>query len=64
MPDLASFKRELQTYLNDPTLPFDQALITVDPGLKYSELVKVIDIFSELKMNKISFAEAKGGEGG
>ena len=52
-----SSKRELTTILKDPTLPFDQALIKVDPNLKYSELMQVIDVFSELKMNKLSFAE-------
>ena len=41
----------------DPTLPFDQALIKVDPDLNYSELMQVIDVFSRLKVNKISFAE-------
>ena len=49
--------RELETILKDPTLPFDQALIKVDPDLKYSELIQVIDVFSRLKVTKISFAE-------
>jgi len=61
---LDGLRRELKTYLDDPTLPFDQALIKVDPGLKYSELVRVIDIFSELKMTKISFAEATAADEG
>ena len=37
---------ELKEIVNDPTLPFDQALIKVDPQLKYAEVMKVIDIFS------------------
>lgn len=43
----------------DPSkdLPFEQALIQADPDLKYEELMKVIDVFSSLKINKISFAE-------
>jgi biopolymer transport protein ExbD len=49
--------KELETILKDPTLPFDQALIKVDPDLKYSELMQVIDVFSRLKVTKISFAE-------
>ena len=42
-------KKELETILKDPTLPFDQALIKVDPNLKYSELMQVIDVFSVLR---------------
>ena len=38
-------------------LPFEQALIQADPNLKYEELMKVIDVFSSLKINKISFGE-------
>jgi len=38
-------------------LPFEQALIQADPQLKYEELMKVIDVFASLKINKISFAE-------
>ena len=48
----------------DPTLPFDQALIKVDPNLKYSELMQVIDVFSSLKVTKISFAELGPNEAG
>ena len=36
---MAAMKKELETILKDPTLPFDQALIKVDPDLKYSELM-------------------------
>src|SRR5262249_12321146 len=52
-----ALKRELEAILKDPTLPFDQALITVDPNLKYSELIQVIDVFHSLKVTKISFSE-------
>jgi biopolymer transport protein ExbD len=54
---MAALKRELNAILKDPTLPFDQALIKVDPNLKYSELMQVIDVFSSLKLTKISFSE-------
>jgi biopolymer transport protein ExbD len=42
-------------------LPFEQALIKADPQLKYSELMKVIDVFSTLKITKISFSELDAG---
>jgi biopolymer transport protein ExbD len=61
---MAALKVELKAILEDPTLPFDQALIKVDPNLKYSELIQVIDVFSSLKVNKISFAELGPGEAG
>lgn len=54
---MAELRRELETILKDPTLPFDQALIKVDPALKYSELMQVIDVFSRLDVTKIAFAE-------
>ncbi|MBY0396655.1 MAG: biopolymer transporter ExbD [Thermoleophilia bacterium] len=54
---MPALRRELQAILNDPTLPFDQALIKVDPNLRYAELVQVIDVFSSLKLTKISFVE-------
>lgn len=43
----------------DPSkeLPFEQALIQADPNLKYEELMKVVDVFSSLKITKISFGE-------
>jgi biopolymer transport protein ExbD len=60
-------KKELESYVNDPNLMFDQAIIKVDPRLKYSEVIKVIDVFSSLKpkpLTKISFAELNASEGG
>ncbi len=54
---MGALQQELGVILSDPTLPFDQALIKVDPDLKYSELMQVIDVFSRLKVTKISFAE-------
>jgi biopolymer transport protein ExbD len=55
-------KKELKDILSDPTLPFDQALIKVDPRLRYSELMQVIDVFSSLNVTKISFAELGPGD--
>lgn len=59
-------KKELKDILSHKDeYPFDQALIKVDPRLRYSELMQVIDVFSQLDVNKISFAEldasAEGG---
>jgi biopolymer transport protein ExbD len=59
-----ALKKELETILKDPTTPFDQALIKVDPNLKYSELMQVINVFSSLKVNKISFAELNPNDAG
>ena len=60
-------KKELEGFVNDPVVTFDQALIKVDPHLKYSELMKVIDVFSSLKpkpLTKLSFSELGPDEGG
>lgn len=61
-------KKELDVYLTDPTLPFDQTLIKVDPGLKYDALMSVIDVFSKAfsdakKEPKLAFAELSAEEG-
>jgi biopolymer transport protein ExbD len=66
--DAAALKRELDKYFQDPNLPFDQTMIKVDPNLKYSELVKVINAFMNSfadakKDAKISFEELVRGEG-
>lgn len=57
MGDLDALRDRLAEILGDPNLPFDQALIQVDPDLRYEELMKVIDIFTSLKLTKISFSE-------
>ena len=59
---LAALRTELTTTMSDKDLPFEQTLLKVDPNLKYSELVRVIDVFSDVfatvkKPAKISFAE-------
>ena len=58
---------ELESLVNDPNLQFEQALIKVDPNLKYAELIRVVDVYSSLKpkpLTKISFAELTPGDGG
>jgi biopolymer transport protein ExbD len=66
--DPAALERELDKFLQDPNLPFDQTLLKVDPHLKYSELMKVINAFSNSfvkakKDMKLSFDELNPGEG-
>ena len=61
-------RKELEGFVNDPSLSFDQAIINVDPRLRYAEVMKVIDVFSSLKpkpLTKISFSElSDDGTGG
>ncbi len=64
---LDALRTELESLVNDPNLQFEQALIKVDPHLKYAELIKVVDIYSSLKpkpLTKISFAELGSADGG
>ena len=58
---LNEIPEQLKKLYKNPDLPFDQALIQVDPKLKYSELMKIINYFSEAEVTKISFAELEGG---
>lgn len=55
--DLAALATEVKETFNNPTLPFDQTVLRTDPKLKWAEVVKVINIFSDNKVNKIAFAE-------
>jgi biopolymer transport protein ExbD len=57
MTDLAAVKQRAAAIFGTKELPFEQVLIEVDPRLKYSELMRVIDIFASLNVTKISFAE-------
>ena len=64
---MADLKKELEGFVNDPISTFDQAVINVDPALRYSEVMKVIDVFSSLKpkpLTKISFSELGSDSGG
>jgi len=55
-------RAKLKEFLGGPEGPlFEQALIQADPQLKYEELMRVIDVFSGLKITKISFAELEAG---
>jgi biopolymer transport protein ExbD len=66
--DPAALEKELDKYLQDPNLPFDQTLLKVDPNLRYSELMKVINGFSNAfnrakKPPNIAFEELAPGDG-
>jgi biopolymer transport protein ExbD len=67
--DPRALEEALLRYLQDPDLPFDQTLIKVDPNLRYSELMTVINAFSNAfvkskKEPKLSFVELGPDEGG
>ncbi len=67
--DPSALEKELDKYFQDPNLPFDQTLLKVNPRLKYSELMKVINAFSNAfvrakKEPKVSFDELVPGEEG
>ena len=66
--DPKALEEALDKYLQDPDLPFDQTLIKVDPNLRYSELMTVINAFSNAfvkakKDPKLSFVELRPDEG-
>ena len=61
--DLAALANEVKELFGNPTLPFDQTILRTDPKLKYAEVMKVINIFSDNKVNKIAFAELGPDEG-
>jgi biopolymer transport protein ExbD len=65
--DQAALEKELDKYLQDPNLPFDQTLLKVDPNLKYAEVMKVVNAFSNAfirakKEPNISFDTLAPGE--
>ncbi len=67
--DPKALEEALLKYFQDPDLPFDQTLIKVDPNLRYSELMTVINAFSDAfirakKDPKLSFEELRPDEGG
>jgi hypothetical protein len=66
--DPAALEQTLLKYFQDPDLPFDQTLLKVDPNLRYSELITVINAFSRAfekakKEPKLSFEELRPNEG-
>jgi biopolymer transport protein ExbD len=66
--DPVALEKELDKIFQDPNLPFDQTLLKVDPNLRYSELMRVVNAFSNSfirakKPPNISFDELAPGEG-
>ena len=61
-PTLEQLQTRLKEIVADKTLPFDQAVIQSDPGLKYEDLMRVIDVFAgpEVGITKLSFSELSG----
>jgi biopolymer transport protein ExbD len=66
--DTKALEAELDKYFADPDLPFEQTLLKVDPRLRYSELMRVMNSFMNAfahakKPPSISFDELVPGEG-
>jgi biopolymer transport protein ExbD len=66
--DTKALEAELDKYFADPDLPFEQTLLKVDPRLRYSELMRVMNAFMNAfshakKPPSISFDELVPGEG-
>lgn len=66
--DPKALAAELDHQLLDPDAPFDQTLIKVDPNLRYSELMTIINAFTDAfirakKEPKLSFDELRAGDG-
>ena len=59
---LDQLKARMVEIMADKTLPFDQAVIQSDPGLKYEDLMRVINVFAspEVGITKLSFDELSG----
>jgi biopolymer transport protein ExbD len=53
--DIDEYAQKARDVLEDPELPFDQALIQVDPRLRYEGLLKVVDVLSKYT-TKIAFS--------
>jgi biopolymer transport protein ExbD len=66
--DTKALETELDKYFSDPDLPFEQTMLKVDPRLRYSELMRVMNAFMNAfshakKPPSISFDELVPGEG-
>ncbi len=66
--DAKKLEAELDKYFADPDLPFDQTLLKIDPRLRYSEVMTVMNSFMNAfahakKPPNITFDELAPGEG-
>jgi biopolymer transport protein ExbD len=55
MTDLDELRSQVKTIFGSEDLPFDQVLIQVDPRLRYSDLMRVIDVFATENVTMLSF---------
>jgi biopolymer transport protein ExbD len=66
--DTKALEAELEKYFADPNLPFEQTVLKVDPRLRYSEFMRVVNAFMDAfskakKPPSISWEELAPGEG-
>lgn len=66
--DPKELERELEKYLEDPDLPFEQTMLKIDPRLRYAEIMTVMNAFMNAfihakKPPNITFEELVPGEG-
>ena len=66
--DPKALEAELDKYFADPDLPFEQTLLKIDPRLRYSEVMKVVNAFMNAfihakKPPNITWDELAPGEG-
>jgi biopolymer transport protein ExbD len=66
--DAKKLEAELDKYFADPDLPFDQTMLKIDPRLRYSEVMSVMNAFMNAfvhakKPPNITFDELAPGEG-
>jgi hypothetical protein len=61
--DTAQLNEELKKIFSDPSNPFEQVIVQASPGLRYGELMKVVEVCSKqrfpdkTKLEKLSFLE-------
>jgi biopolymer transport protein ExbD len=66
--DPKALEAELEKYFADPDLPFEQTVLKIDPRLRYSEIMRVMNAFMNAfakakKPPSISMDELAPGEG-
>jgi biopolymer transport protein ExbD len=63
MQGFEALKLELESIFTDQNLPFDQASLEIDPTLRYSEIVHLVDALASLQVTNLAFSSAakKGG---
>jgi biopolymer transport protein ExbD len=54
----SALERELKSIFSDPDLPFDKAKLEVDRNLRYSEVVRLVDMLGSLNVKNVTLAAA------